>query len=103
VTVTNTGKVAGDEVAELYLKFPNVPGAPIRALRGFQRIHLDPGASQVVKFHLKRRDLSMVTDAGDIIVAQGKYTVSVGGGQPGTAAPSVSGDFQVNGQVMLPD
>jgi beta-glucosidase len=103
VTMTNTGKVAGDEVAELYLKFPDVPGAPIRALRGFERIHLEPGASQVVKFHLKRRDLSMVTDAGDIIVAQGKYTVSVGGGQPGTGAPAVSGDFEVNGQIMLPE
>ncbi len=102
VTVTNTGKLAGDEVAELYLKFPDVPGAPIRALRGFQRIHLEPGASQVVKFHLKRRDLSMVTAAGDIIVAQGKYTLSVGGGQPGTGAPSVSGNFEVNGQLLLP-
>jgi beta-glucosidase len=103
VVVTNTGKVAGDEVAQLYLKFPDVPGAPIRALRGFQRIHLAPGASQTVKFHLKKRDLSMVTSKGNIIVAQGKYTVSVGGGQPGTGAPSVSGNFQVNGQVMLPE
>lgn len=103
VTVTNTGKVAGDEVAQLYLKFPDVPGAPIRALRGFQRIHLEPGASQTVHFHLKKRDLSMVTSKGDIIVAQGRYTVSVGGGQPGTEAPSVSGNLQVNGQVMLPE
>ena len=103
VTVTNTGKLAGDEVVQLYLKFPETPGAPIRALRGFQRIHLAPGASQKVAFHLERRDLSMVTDVGNIIVAQGKYTVSVGGGQPGTAAPSTSSDFQVNGQVMLPE
>ncbi|MEJ2009637.1 MAG: glycoside hydrolase family 3 C-terminal domain-containing protein [Acidobacteriota bacterium] len=103
VTVTNTGKAAGDEVVQLYLKFPDVPGAPIRALRGFQRIHLGPGASQTVKFHLKRRDLSMVTNLGNIIVAQGKYTVSVGGGQPGTGAPSVSGNVEVNGQIMLPE
>jgi beta-glucosidase len=103
VVVTNTGKLAGDEVAQLYLKFPDVPGAPIRALRGFQRIHLPPGASQTVKFHLKKRDLSMVTSKGTIIVAQGEYTASVGGGQPGTGAPSVSGNFQVNGQVMLPE
>jgi len=102
-TVTNTGKLAGDEVAQVYLKFPEVPGAPLRALRGFQRIHLAPGASQKVTFHLERRDLSMVTDGGDIIVAQGKYGVSVGGGQPGTEAPSVSGDFQVKGQIMLPE
>jgi beta-glucosidase len=46
VTVTNAGKVAGDEVVQLYLKFPPVKGAPLIALRGFERIHLEPGASQ---------------------------------------------------------
>jgi beta-glucosidase len=103
VKVTNTGKVAGDEVVQLYLRFPQVPGAPIRALRGFQRIHLAPGASQMVRFHLKRRDLSMVTEAGDRIIPEGTYTVSVGGGQPGTGAPSVSGTFQVKGRIQLPE
>jgi beta-glucosidase len=103
VTVTNTGKVAGDEVVQLYLKFPDVPGAPIRALRGFQRIHLEPGASEKVQFQLRPRDLSMVTDLGDIIVAQGKYSLWVGGGQPGTSAPSVSENFEVNGKLMLPE
>jgi beta-glucosidase len=101
--VTNAGKVAGDEVVQLYLKFPGVPGAPLRSLRGFQRIHLEPGASQKVVFHLNPRDLSMVTDGGDIVVAQGKYTVSIGGGQPGTGTPSVSKNLEVNGQLMLPE
>jgi beta-glucosidase len=103
VMVTNAGKVAGDEVVQLYLKFPDIPGAPIRALRGFQRIHLDPGASQKVEFRLNPRDLSMVTQAGDIIEAQGEYTVSLGGGQPGTGVPSVSGNFEIKGQIMLPE
>jgi beta-glucosidase len=103
VTVTNSGRVAGDEVVQLYLKFPDVPGAPLRALRGFERVHLAPGGSRKVEFALNPRDLSMVTEAGDIIVAQGKYTVSVGGGQPGTEAPSVSGNFEVRGQVVLPE
>ena len=52
VTVTNTGKVAGDEVASSISAFPNVPGAPLRALRGFKRVHLDPGASQKVRLRL---------------------------------------------------
>ena len=103
VRVTNTGHVAGDEVAELYLKFPNVPGAPIRALRGAQRIHLAPGASRTLHFHLQRRDLSMVTAVGHIIVARGDYLLSVGGGQPGTGAPVVSGHFTIHGQLRLPD
>ena len=103
VTVTNTGKTAGDEVVQFYLKFPDVPGAPMRALRGFQRIYLEPGAKQKVDFHLNPRDLSMVTELGDIIVAQGKYTVSIGGGQPDTGVPSISGTFEVNGQIILPE
>ena len=103
VKVTNAGRVAGDEVVQLYLEFPDVPGAPIRALRGFQRIHLAAGATQVVRFHLQRRDISMVTETGDRIVPQGIYTVSVGGGQPGTGAPSVSGTFQVSGRIQLPE
>jgi beta-glucosidase len=103
VKVTNTGKMAGDEVVQLYLEFPDVPGAPIRALRGFQRVHLAAGQTREVSFQLKQRDLSMVTESGNRIVAQGKYTVSVGGGQPGTGAPSVSGTFDVNGQIQLPE
>ena len=103
VRVTNTGKVAGDEVVQLYLRFPDVAGAPLRALRGFRRIRLGPGQSQVVSFRLQRRDLSMVTEAGDRIVPQGTYTVSVGGGQPGTGAPSVSETFRVTGQIQLPE
>jgi beta-glucosidase len=103
VTVANTGKVAGDEVVQLYLQFPEVPGAPIRALRGFERVHLEPGTSQKVEFHLKQRDLSMVTEAGNIIVPEGKYTVSVGGGQPGTSAPTVAGTFRVEGSKILPE
>jgi beta-glucosidase len=103
VTVSNTGKAAGDEVVQLYLKFPEVSGAPLRALRGFQRIHLEPGAGERIEFHLNPRDLSMVTEEGNIIVAQGKYTLLVGGGQPGSGVPSVNGEFNVNGQVTLPE
>ncbi len=103
VRVTNTGKIAGDEVVQLYLQFPRVAGAPLRALRGFQRIHLAPGASRIVRFHLKPRALSMVTEAGDIVVPPGTYGISIGGGQPGAGAPGMTGTFRMNGQVMLPD
>jgi beta-glucosidase len=103
VTVTNTGKVEGDEVAQLYLSFPTVPGAPLRALRAFKRVHLKPGESQKVRFDLKDRDLSMVSEAGEPIIADGKYSVSIGGGQPNTGAPAVAGTFQVKGTKTLPE
>jgi beta-glucosidase len=103
VTVTNTGHAAGDEVAQLYLTFPNVPGAPLKALRGFQRVHLEAGAAQKLRFELKPRDLNMVTESGEPIVAEGDYTISIGGGQPHTSAPGVSGTFHINGKMTLPE
>jgi beta-glucosidase len=101
VTVTNTGKLAGDEVVQLYLRFPPVKGAPRIALRGFQRIHLEPGASTKVHFELKARDLGVVTEDGNPIVAQGDYTISIGGGQPETGAPGQTGHFHIDGQYAL--
>jgi len=103
VTVTNTGSRAGDEVVQLYLNFPDVKGAPSVALRGFQRIHLDGGESRTVHFELKTRDLGMVTEDGNPIIAPGEYTISIGGGQPDTTAPRVSGHFRVEGQLALPE
>ncbi len=102
-TVTNTGKREGDEVAQLYLGFPNVPGAPLRALRGLKRVHLKPGESQKVRFELKERDLSMVSEAGEPIIAEGAYSVSIGGGQPDTGTQAVTGKFQVMGTKTLPE
>jgi beta-glucosidase len=103
VTVTNTGKREGDEVVQLYLSFPSVPGAPLRALRGFKRVHLKPGESRKVRFELKDRDLSMVSEAGTPVIAEGQYSVSIGGGQPNTGVPAVAGRFQVKGAKTLPE
>ena len=103
VTVSNTGSLAGDEVVQLYLNFPDVTGRPRVALRGLQRIHLDAGQSQAVHFQLTPRDLGMVTEHGDPIVSDGDYTLSIGGGQPGTAAPVVSDSFHINSRYALPE
>jgi beta-glucosidase len=103
VTVTNTGKCEGDEVVQLYISFPNVPGAPLRALRGLKRVHLKQGESQKVRFELSDRDLSMVTEAGEPIIAEGRYLASIGGGQPNTGAPALAGTFEVKGAKTLPE
>ena len=103
VTVTNTGKKAGDEVAQLYLEFPKAPGTPLKALRGFQRVHLDPGATQTLHFMLHPRDLSSVTEAGEPIIAEGQYKVFVGGGQPDTSAQAVNQSLTIKGKLFLPE
>jgi beta-glucosidase len=52
---------------------------------------------------LKSRELGMVTEAGNPIVASGDYRVSIGGGQPDTTAAFVSGKFIIDGQIALAD
>jgi beta-glucosidase len=103
VEVSNSGRVAGDEVVQLYLTFPDVKGAPLRALRGFQRVHLSPGEVKTLHFELKPRELSMVSEAGDPVIVAGKYSVYVGGGQPDTGASIVRGTFEVKGTQELPE
>jgi beta-glucosidase len=100
-TVSNIGKRAGDEVAQLYLTFPDAPGAPRIALRGFQRLHLAAGAKQRVTFMLNDRDLSSVRPDGTRSVAAGRYTVSVGGGQPGTDAPSQTAPLNIAHDIAV--
>ena len=103
VMVTNTGKREEDEVAHVYLSFPNVAGAPLRALRAFKRSHLKPGEAQKVRFELKERELSMVSDAGQPMIVEGQYSISIGGGQPDTGAPTIAAKFQLKGTKGLPE
>ena len=91
VTITNTGKVAGHEVAQLYL---GVPNAPQRQLRGFERVGLlHPGESREVEFALDRRDLSVwnVT-AQSWELQRGRYAVWVG---------ASSRDIRQEGEIVV--
>ena len=88
----------GDAVPQLYLSFPDAPGMPVRALRGFPRVPLAAGAAQTIHFTLEPRDLSSVTEAGDRVVSAGLYKISVGEGQPGTGAPVAQGTLYDRGE-----
>jgi beta-glucosidase len=103
VDIKNTGKRDGDEVVELYINFPKTPGAPLKALRGFKRVHLKAGEQQHVKLTLGPRDLSYVNEAGDRMVGAGDYLITVGGGQPGTAAPHADSHLMIQGEQRLPE
>ncbi|MCG6924110.1 MAG: glycoside hydrolase family 3 C-terminal domain-containing protein [Acidobacteria bacterium] len=102
VDVENTSDQDGDEVVQAYLLFPGLPGAPSLALRGFSRVHLKAGESRTVRLTLTERDLSHVDEAGTRVVAAGRYQISVGGGQPGTDAPTAEADFSITGRKELP-
>ena len=99
--VTNTGKRSGEEVAELYLRGAQGQGAEIRSLKSFQRFSLSPGETKHVSFNLDSRQLSDVDQSGNRAVRPGKYTVFVGGGQPGEA-DGVQANFKIDGIQALP-
>lgn len=98
--VKNTGSLAGDEVAELYLTPPETAVSPKLALAGFQRIPLAPGETRHLTFTLDPRTLSQVDDQGVRAVRAGTYVIHIGGSQP---APGHA-DQQVNivGNLELP-
>lgn len=83
VELTNTGKLDGDEVVQLYVSHPGVANAPVRALKGFQRIPLKHGESKEVSFTLTAEDLSLIDEKGNSYQPEGRTVLSIGGGQPG--------------------
>jgi beta-glucosidase len=78
-TVTNTGTVAGSDVAQIYLGDPSASGEPLRQLAGFQRVSLAPGASTQVSFTITPQEESWWDDtANGWNQTEGTYTVYVG-------------------------
>jgi beta-glucosidase len=106
--VTNTGRVAGDEVVQLYLTHTGVAGAPRRALQGVQRVHLAPGQKTTVAFALRDRALSVVVEGGERRIVPGRVEAWIGGGQPAVPKglpPSAGGQtqFSIVSTATLPD
>jgi beta-glucosidase len=84
VTVTNTGKIEGDEVVQLYLTDEKASTPrPVRQLEGFSRINLKPGESKVVEFNLEPRQFSIINNKSKRVIEPGYFTVAIGGKQPG--------------------
>lgn len=106
VDITNTGDMDADEVVQLYVTHTDVESAPIRALAGFQRIHIPKGKTQPVSFVLDERRLSTVDEKGLRAVVPGQVTIWVGGGQPGqrsslTPASGSEASLTINKRTSL--
>jgi beta-glucosidase len=80
VDVKNTGKRAGDEVVQLYVKYnDSAVERPIKQLRGFQRVTIGPNQTQTVKIPLKGSDLAYWNaEKHSFVVEAGKIDVLVG-------------------------
>lgn len=86
VKLTNTGKIAGDEVVQLYVSFPDSKiSRPQKALKGFQRVTLKPGESRMVEISLRVSDLSywnetqnaFVVEPGNVNIMMGASSVDI--------------------------
>ena len=77
--VTNTGDVAGDDVAQVYLHDPVASiSQPVRRLRGFERVTLKPGESTTVRFTLDASDFGFYDNRGRFVVEPGAIQVYAG-------------------------
>ena len=112
VTVTNTGKRAGDEVVQLYLTDEKASTPrPVRQLEGFKRIHLAAGESSTLEFTLKAEQFSMINSKDTRVIEPGWFTVTVGGKQPGFSGEidpeftrTVSKRIRLTGrEVLMPE
>jgi beta-glucosidase len=79
VTITNTSKVAGEEVAQLYIhdKFASVV-RPVKELKGFEKLMLKAGESKTITFTLTNKELGFYNNDGVFVVEPGEFEVMVG-------------------------
>ncbi len=100
--VTNTGTRAGDEVAQLYLSDTTLGvEMPVKQLKGFQRISLNPGQTKTVLFRLTPDELYYFDESADEYkVGTGTYTVKIGGSSEDLP---ISGTFQITPAPLEPD
>ena len=80
VTVTNTGKIDGEEIAQLYIR--DITASiirPVKELKGFRKIKLKAGESKEISFVLSGKDLSFYDGTGQMHLEPGAFKVFVGG------------------------
>ena len=79
VDVRNSGKVAGDEVVQLYVRdLVSSVTQPVKKLRGFQRVTLAPGATTTVKFTIGREALALWDKDMKYVIEPGSFEIMVG-------------------------
>ena len=100
--ITNTGKISGEEVAQLYIKDLNANfRVPIQSLKGIKKVSLKPGASQEISFLITPELMSSVDETGKSLVGKGNIQLTIGGASPGNrsiqlgAAEFLNGTFTV--------
>jgi beta-glucosidase len=79
IVLKNTGKMAGEEVVQLYTR--QLVGSitrPVKELKGFRKIHLEPGESKIVSFLITVKDLSFYNAKNEFVAEPGKFHLFIG-------------------------
>jgi beta-glucosidase len=91
--VKNTGTVKGDEVVQLYINdIISSTSRPVRELKGYERISLEPGEKKAVKLKLLPEDLALLDRDMNFIVEPGIFEVMIG---------SSSSDIKLKGEILV--
>lgn len=92
VEISNTGNYKGKEVAQLYIRdlFASVT-RPVRELKGFEMIELEPNQTKTVTFTLTENELGFYDNLGEFIVEKGDFKVFVGG----DSSAKLSSEFKI--------
>jgi beta-glucosidase len=100
VTLTNTGNLAGDEVVQLYVRdeYGSIP-RPVKELKGFTRISLQPGETRKVTFHLPVDMLAFYDENLQLVVERGTFKAMIGSSSMDIRA---EGTFEVTGEKKSP-
>ena len=78
--IANTGKMDGDEVAQIYIKNPNDPAGPLKAMKAFKRVNVKAGSEQPVSIQLEPKAFQSFNDNTQTMeVRPGKYQILYGG------------------------
>jgi beta-glucosidase len=98
--VTNTGSVAGDEVVQLYVRdeFASAP-RPVKELKGYARVPLQPGESKMVTFHLPVDQLAYYDDKLNLVLEPGRILVMLGSSSDDIR---LEGEFEITGAATMP-
>ncbi|NLA58561.1 MAG: glycoside hydrolase family 3 protein [Firmicutes bacterium] len=102
VKVENIGELAGDEVVQLYVKDLEASvTVPKWELRGFKRVHINPGETVEVEFELTRRHLSLIDNHGRRLLEPGVFRIYVGGQQPDERSRELTGREVLNADLIV--
>lgn len=79
VQISNIGDRTGEEVVQLYIQKPSsMPARPVRELKGFKKIALEAGQSELVTFSLTAKELGHFLADGSFVIENGTYHIWVG-------------------------